>query len=100
MKHVKDVLGKGWELYAEGQKLQSKSTTFWKKLNTKLPKVDVFALSMVFLAYLHFFLSFSRGSQGSLCKYEHTALFHLKKCVVTTLEEVRENYKISISINI
>ena len=34
MKCIEDVLGKGWELYTEGQKLQSESTTFWKKLNT------------------------------------------------------------------
>ena len=26
MKRVEDVLGKGWELYAEGQKLQSESS--------------------------------------------------------------------------
>jgi hypothetical protein len=26
MKRVEDVLGKGWELYAKGQKLQSEST--------------------------------------------------------------------------
>ncbi|KAI6101817.1 dynein heavy chain, N-terminal region 1-domain-containing protein [Pisolithus sp. B1] len=30
---VEDVLGKGWELYAEGQKLQSKSAAFHKKLD-------------------------------------------------------------------
>lgn len=34
MKRVEDVLGKGWELDAEGQKLQSESTTFRKKLDT------------------------------------------------------------------
>ncbi|KAF8229624.1 hypothetical protein L208DRAFT_1285588, partial [Tricholoma matsutake] len=34
MKHVKDVLGKGWELYTKGQKLQSESTAFQKKLDT------------------------------------------------------------------
>lgn len=33
MKCIKDVLGKGWELYAKGQKLQSESTTFQKKLD-------------------------------------------------------------------
>ncbi|KAI6112761.1 dynein, cytoplasmic, heavy polypeptide 1, partial [Pisolithus sp. B1] len=33
MKQVEDVLGKGWELYAEGQKLQSESTAFCKKLD-------------------------------------------------------------------
>ncbi|KAG2064001.1 cytoplasmic dynein heavy chain 1 [Suillus decipiens] len=35
MKRVEDVLGKGWELYAEGQKLQSESTAFRKKLETR-----------------------------------------------------------------
>jgi Dynein heavy chain, N-terminal region 1 len=33
MKHVEDVLRKGWELYDEGQKLQSESTAFQKKLD-------------------------------------------------------------------
>ncbi|KAJ3101821.1 hypothetical protein HDU97_001047 [Phlyctochytrium planicorne] len=35
MKRVEDVLGKGWELYAEGQKLQSESNAFRKKLETR-----------------------------------------------------------------
>ncbi|KAI0785919.1 cytoplasmic dynein heavy chain 1 [Abortiporus biennis] len=35
MKRVEDVLGKGWELYAEGQKLQSESQAFRKKLDTR-----------------------------------------------------------------
>ncbi|KAK1225811.1 dynein heavy chain [Marasmius sp. AFHP31] len=36
MKRVEDVLGKGWELYAEGQKLQSESSAFRKKLDTRM----------------------------------------------------------------
>ncbi|KAL0081796.1 dynein heavy chain [Phycomyces blakesleeanus] len=36
MKRVEDVLGKGWELYAEGQKLQVESSSFRKKLDTRL----------------------------------------------------------------
>ncbi|KAF8139617.1 dynein heavy chain, N-terminal region 1-domain-containing protein [Boletus edulis] len=43
MKRVEDVLGKGWELYAEGQKLQSESTAFRRKLDTR----------PVFEAWLH-----------------------------------------------
>lgn len=43
MKRVEDVLGKGWELYAEGQKLQSESSAFRKKLDTR----------PVFEAWLH-----------------------------------------------
>lgn len=35
MKRVEDVFGKGWELYAEGQKLQSESAAFRKKLDTR-----------------------------------------------------------------
>ncbi|KAI6118603.1 dynein heavy chain, N-terminal region 1-domain-containing protein [Pisolithus croceorrhizus] len=35
MKRVEDVLGKGWELYAEGQKLQSESAAFRKKLDVR-----------------------------------------------------------------
>ncbi|KAJ3290947.1 hypothetical protein HK104_006430 [Borealophlyctis nickersoniae] len=35
MNRVEDVLGKGWELYAEGQKLQSESISFKKKLATR-----------------------------------------------------------------
>jgi dynein heavy chain 1 len=34
MKRVKDVLGRGWERHAEGQKLQSESAVFQKKLDT------------------------------------------------------------------
>ncbi|KAF9068581.1 cytoplasmic dynein heavy chain 1 [Rhodocollybia butyracea] len=36
MKRVEDVLGKGWELYAEGQKLSSESSAFRKKLDTRM----------------------------------------------------------------
>ncbi|TDL28910.1 hypothetical protein BD410DRAFT_738739 [Rickenella mellea] len=35
MKRVEDVLGKGWELYAEGQKLHSERDAFRKKLDTR-----------------------------------------------------------------
>ncbi|CAB4481707.1 unnamed protein product [Rhizophagus irregularis] len=35
MKRVEDVLGKGWEMYAEGQKLQTDSNNFKKKLDTR-----------------------------------------------------------------
>ncbi|KNC98573.1 uncharacterized protein SPPG_06258 [Spizellomyces punctatus DAOM BR117] len=35
MKRVEDVLGKGWEMYAEGQKLQTESSSFRKKLDTR-----------------------------------------------------------------
>ncbi|KAG6329443.1 hypothetical protein ID866_9648 [Astraeus odoratus] len=36
MKRAEDVLGKGWELYAEGQKLQSESAAFRQKLDVRL----------------------------------------------------------------
>lgn len=35
MNRVQDVLGKGWELYAEGQKLQGESISFKRKLETR-----------------------------------------------------------------
>jgi dynein heavy chain 1 len=35
MKRVEDVLGKGWESYAEGHKLQVESSSFRAKLDTK-----------------------------------------------------------------
>lgn len=35
MKRVEDVFGKGWEHYAEGQKLQTESAAFRKKLDTR-----------------------------------------------------------------
>ncbi|CAG8442752.1 1825_t:CDS:10 [Diversispora eburnea] len=35
MKRVEDVLGKGWEKYAEGQKLQVESSNFKRKLDTR-----------------------------------------------------------------
>ncbi|KAJ1659203.1 dynein heavy chain [Dispira simplex] len=35
MRRVEDVLGKGWELYAEGQKLLADSVSFRKKLDTR-----------------------------------------------------------------
>jgi dynein heavy chain 1 len=36
MKRAKDVLGKGWELYAEGEQLQSESAALRKKLDARL----------------------------------------------------------------
>lgn len=35
MKRVEDVFGKEWELYADGQKLQTESLAFRKKLDTR-----------------------------------------------------------------
>jgi hypothetical protein len=35
MQRVEDVLGKGWAQYSEGQKLQSESAAFVKKLDTR-----------------------------------------------------------------
>lgn len=35
MKRVEDVLGKDWVLYAEGQKLQTESSSFRRKLDTR-----------------------------------------------------------------
>ncbi|TPX59802.1 hypothetical protein PhCBS80983_g02245 [Powellomyces hirtus] len=46
MKRVEDVLGKGWELYAEGQKLQTESNSFKKKLETR-PIYDAWLAEMM-----------------------------------------------------
>ncbi|TFK18751.1 dynein heavy chain protein 2 [Coprinopsis marcescibilis] len=56
MKRVEDVLGKGWELYAEGQKLQSESSAFRKKLDTR----------PVFEAWLHDINRRNMGVDGRL----------------------------------
>lgn len=56
MKRVEDVLGKGWELYAEGQKLQSESSAFRKKLETR----------PVFEAWLHDINRRNMGVDGRL----------------------------------
>lgn len=34
MKRVEDVLGKGWEMYPDGERLKTESDSFKKKLNT------------------------------------------------------------------
>ncbi len=34
MRRVENVLGKGWELYAEGERLEAESASFRRKLNT------------------------------------------------------------------
>ena len=56
MKRVEDVLGKGWELYAEGQKLQSESSALRKKLDTR----------PVFDAWLHDIIRRDMGVGGRL----------------------------------
>jgi Dynein heavy chain, N-terminal region 1 len=56
MKRVEDVLGKGWELYAEGQKLQAESGAFRKKLDTRL----------VFEAWMHDINRRDMGVNGRL----------------------------------
>lgn len=45
MKRVEDVLGKGWEHYADGQKLQAESIAFRKKLDTR-PIYDAWLLDI------------------------------------------------------
>ncbi|KAF4584562.1 hypothetical protein EYR38_001791 [Pleurotus pulmonarius] len=56
MKRVEDVLGKGWELYAEGQRLQGDSAAFRKKLDTR----------PVFDAWLHDINRRNMGVDGRL----------------------------------
>ena len=56
MKRPEDVLGKGWELYAEGQKLRSESAAFRSKLDTR----------QVFEAWLHDINRRDMGAAGRL----------------------------------
>lgn len=56
MKRVEDVLGKGWEHYADGQKLQTESLAFRKKLDTR----------PVFEAWLHDINRRDMGISGRL----------------------------------
>jgi dynein heavy chain 1 len=46
MHRVEDVLGKGWELYAEGQKLQNESLIFRKKLDTRPVPIALISLTL------------------------------------------------------
>jgi hypothetical protein len=75
MKRVEDVLGKRWELYAEGQKLQSESSAFRKKLGTQ-PVFDAWLRdinrrSMGFHGRLFEIVLLSRGGgiQGSAAEF-------------------------------
>ena len=56
MKRPEDILGKGWELYAEGQKLRSESAAFRGKLDTR----------QVFEAWLHDINRRDMGAAGRL----------------------------------
>jgi hypothetical protein len=85
MKRVEDVLGKGWELYAEGQKLQSESAAFRKKLDTR----------RVYDVWLHDINRHDMGVNG--CLFEivrlHAGEFKLAvnfdPQVITLFKEVR-----------
>jgi hypothetical protein len=56
MKRVEDVFGKEWELYADGQKLQTESLAFRKKLDTR----------QVYEAWLHEINRRDMGVSGRL----------------------------------
>ncbi|TPX53424.1 hypothetical protein SeMB42_g00788 [Synchytrium endobioticum] len=68
MRRVEDVLGKGWELYAEGQKLAAIGSAFRKKLETR-PVYDAWLAEItrreVSVSGLIFDVSKSRTAGGS-----------------------------------
>ncbi|KAJ2798624.1 dynein heavy chain, partial [Coemansia helicoidea] len=62
MRRVEDVLGRGWELYAEGQRLQADSASFRRKLDTRplydawfaeISRRDLAVVGRVFLVTRH-----------------------------------------------
>ncbi|KAJ8515286.1 hypothetical protein ONZ45_g7260 [Pleurotus djamor] len=90
MKRVEDVLGKGWELYAEGQRLQGDSAAFRKKLDTR----------PVYEAWLHdinrrnmgvdgrlFEILRLRATGGSVSGYQLAVNFDPQ--IITLFKEVR-----------
>lgn len=90
MQRVEDVLGKGWELYAEGQKLESESTSFRRKLDTR----------PIYEAWLHdinrksltisgrlFDISKNRSSTGASDAFVLTVNFDPQ--IITLFKEVR-----------
>jgi hypothetical protein len=86
MKHVEDVLGNGWELYAGGQKLQSESSAFRKKLDTRL----------VFNAWLHDINRRDMGIGGRLFEIVRLSrgggfqlAVNLNPRIITLFKEVR-----------
>ncbi|KIM76352.1 hypothetical protein PILCRDRAFT_646593 [Piloderma croceum F 1598] len=85
MKRVEDILGKGWELYAEGPKLQSESAAFRKKLDTR-PVYD---------AWLHDINRLNMGVNGRLFEIVHLRgggfqlAVNFDPQVITLFKEVR-----------
>ncbi|OMJ11354.1 Cytoplasmic dynein 1 heavy chain 1 [Smittium culicis] len=88
MKRVEDVLGQGWELYADGQRLKADSDSFRQKLNTK-PMYDAWYqdISRRSLAVTGrvFIISRQRATSQSL---QLTVQFDAQ--LVTLFKEVRE----------
>ena len=98
MKRVEDVLGQGWEHYAQGQKLQSESQAFHKKLDTR----------PVFEAWMHDIARRDMGVNGRLFEvvrlrgggYQLAVNFDPQ--IITLFKEVRnllwQNFQVPHSI--
>lgn len=96
MRRVEDVLGKGWELYAEGQKLQTESFSFKKKLDTR----------PIFEAWLHDVNRRDIGIHGRLFEITKSRAqgnkfvlgIHFDTHIITLFKEVRNllwlNYQV------
>jgi len=101
MKRVEDVLGHGWELYHEGQKLQGESTTFRKKLDTR-PIFDTWSNDVqkrnISISGRLFSITRNRAAGNSL-----ELVVNFDPQVIALFKEVRNllwlNYQVPHSIN-
>lgn len=90
MKKVEAVLGKGWQYYAEGQKLHTESISFRQKLDTT-PIYETWLANMskrtLTINGLLFRINKNRKSDGSNVVFELTVNFDPQ--VITLFKEVR-----------
>ncbi|ODQ67358.1 hypothetical protein NADFUDRAFT_21086 [Nadsonia fulvescens var. elongata DSM 6958] len=105
---VEDVFGAGWELYADGQKLQMEIQSFKKKLDTK-PIFEawlstVSKKSVCFEGFLFRFNRYNRTAstgKGSVQVYDISVNFDPN--AITIFKEVRNlswlNYQVPFAIN-
>ncbi|KAI5805001.1 dynein heavy chain, N-terminal region 1-domain-containing protein [Geopyxis carbonaria] len=101
MRRVEDVLGHGWELYHEGQKLQGESNTFKKKLDTR-PIFDSWLLDItrrnITISGRLFSINRNRAAGNTL-----ELVVNFDPQVIALFKEVRNliwlNYQVPHSIN-
>lgn len=91
MQKVEDVLGKGWQMYAEGQKLHAESTAFRKKLNTEKIYEDwLKSVSKKNLSVSGYLFKITKGRGSSI---NHDLQVNFNPAVTLLFKEVRNlNY--------